>query len=935
MEHSPPLRLAEAIFEELVGIPAADRPSLLADRCAGDRGLYALVEQLLANDDDGMGEFLGRQVLTPERLTAAPPARIGNYEILREIGRGGSGVVYEARQDNPARSVALKLLAAAFVTPDMLRRFRHEAEILGSLQHPGIAQVYEAGTVEITGPLGIAAPVPYFAMELVRGEPVTRYCDRKELSIPRRLGLFRDICNAVQHAHQKGVIHRDLKPTNVLVADADGRPEAKVIDFGVARVTEAGSSATPLLTERLQLIGTPEYMSPEQAELSRDIDTRSDVYSLGVLLYELLTGTTPIEGDRLRSATLSEIQRLIVFEDRPRPSLRAASATDDDAARARSCDRPHLVRTLRGDLDCIVMTCLERDRGRRYATVIALADDIARYLDQQPVLASPPGAGYKLRKFAARNRRLVLAGAALVVSLTLGIVGTTVGLVWAVRERGIAQQEQQAAQAAATLAMQEAERADREAGQAQAINDFMREVLSSADPDARAADIRLIDALSRASDSVPQRFAGHPLLQAQVRDLLGHVYDKLSLCTDARDEFAISSGLWAEHVGADDPRSLSSEMAYIGECINLQMVGVAERRLPDLIERMERVLGPDHPETLGARRSTAITLMFRNRLDEAEVILLEIRNHPAVADDDAIQARTLHSLVSVARRRAATADRPESTAILLAAIPLAQEKLERVIRLHGADTGSALEAEASLADLLTKVGRPQEAVEICRRIMAIDGLGECYQARLRAFDTLADALTLLGESQEPADLQLRELACVRAALPGHHVTLLSSLSEILRYLDRAGRAAEGEALARELAESVTRIGAGHADLGFRTDTYIAHFVSMQDRLDEAGLLFQALLEAEPQQAAHDLRARLHLFYGDHLMRLQQYDAAERELETAVRWSDGIEFGTDPTHPDDIILGFIRLYDAWGNPAKVEEYARLRDEVLTPASPTDH
>ncbi|RJP41933.1 MAG: serine/threonine protein kinase [Phycisphaerales bacterium] len=965
-----PLSRAEALFDELVGLPPAERAPLLAARCGDDRGLYALVEQLLQNDDSGMGEFLGRQVLTPDRFSPKIPARIGHYEILREIGRGGSGVVYEARQDHPARSVALKVLAGAFVTPDMLRRFTHEAEILGSLQHPSIAQVYEAGTVAVPIPLGIAAPVPYFAMELVRGEPVTRYCDREGLSITARLELFRDICHAVQHAHQKGVIHRDLKPTNVLVGDADGTPAPKVIDFGIARVTEAGPSATPLLTERLQLIGTLEYMSPEQAELSRDIDTRSDVYSLGVLLYELLTGTTPIEPHRLRSATLSEIQRLIVFAERSRPSARAGQQTpsslqrasqgagpgmgaaadglkasaasgaaveakvrpSDQIAALRGTDVPHLVRTLRGDLDWIVMKCLERDRRHRYATVSALAEDIGCYLDQQPVSATPPSAGYKLRKFARRNRGLVLAGAAVVASLTLGIIGTTLGLVWAIRERGIAQQEQHTAQAAAARATLEAERADLEAGQARAINDFLREVLASPDPDERAADVRLVDVLARASDSVHERFGRYTVQEAEVRDLLGQVYDKLSLWSDARAQFAVSQKLWAAHAGPDDPRTLAAEMAYVGECVNTQWVSEVERLLPDLLPRIERVHGPDSEQVLNARRSMAIALMFRNRLDEAEIILLDIRRHPAIADDDSMQIRVLHNLVSLARRRTTTAGREESIAILTEAEPLAREKLERSVRWFGADSGYTLEAEVNLAEILDGIGKREEAIESCRRVLSIEGLGECHGARLMALDTLADALTLMGEEQEPAELLLRELDCLRRKTPGDNIAVISAMSELLRYLDRAGRAAEGEAMAQDLMASLARFGDGHDDLGFRTDTYIAHFTSVQGRLDEADALFQKLVDAEQQQTNHSLRARLHLFYGGHLSRQGLFGQAEAELETAVQWNGGIRMGTYSTHPDDLILGFIALYDAWGRTDLAAEYRHMREEVLSSSPP---
>jgi serine/threonine protein kinase len=358
-----------------------------------------------------------------------------------------------AEQTEPVvRRVALKVIKAGMDTKQVIARFEAERQALAMMDHPNIARVLDAGASE--------SGRPYFVMELVRGDPVTQYCDRERLSVPKRLELFRDVCNAVQHAHQKGIIHRDLKPSNVLVTVADSEPLPKVIDFGIAKATAGRLTDKTLFTEHRALIGTPAYMSPEQADMSgADIDTRSDIYALGVLLYELLAGITPFDPHRLRSASFVEIQRIIREEEPPKPSTRLSamqsepqpsgsglspsepssalphgrgsdpSSSAGDIADFRQTDLRTLIKDVRGDLDWIVMKCLEKDRRRRYETASALADDIARYLDHQPVLATPPSPGYKLRKFASRNRGTVLAGAVVAVTLVVASgVSITFGL---------------------------------------------------------------------------------------------------------------------------------------------------------------------------------------------------------------------------------------------------------------------------------------------------------------------------------------------------------------------------------------------------------------------------------------------------------------------------------------------------------------------------
>ncbi len=421
----------KAVFAGATELPAERRTEFLDRECAGDAELRAEVESLLAARTMSAVRTGGAAAAVADSPTAAagplsegPGTRIGPYKLLQLIGEGGFGSVFLAEQETPfRRRVALKIIKLGMDTRAVIARFEAERQALAMMDHPNIAKVLDAGATD--------SGRPYFVMELVRGVPITEYCDAANLTAAERLALAVPVCHAVQHAHQKGIIHRDLKPSNILVTLHDGKPVPKVIDFGIAKATASRLTEKTLFTEHRQMIGTPAYMSPEQAEMSGlDIDTRADVYSLGVLLYELLTGATPFDTRQLLERGYAEIQRVIREVEPPKPSTRVSTLGEGLAgvAARRGTEPRRLGLLLRGDLDWIVMKALEKDRTRRYDTAVGLAEDIGRHLRGEAVVAAPPSAGYRVRKFLRRNRGTVAAGAAIAAALMLGLVGTGAGL---------------------------------------------------------------------------------------------------------------------------------------------------------------------------------------------------------------------------------------------------------------------------------------------------------------------------------------------------------------------------------------------------------------------------------------------------------------------------------------------------------------------------
>ncbi|MHC5002523.1 MAG: tetratricopeptide repeat protein, partial [Planctomycetota bacterium] len=642
------------------------------------------------------------------------------------------------------------------------------------MDHPNIAKVLDAGAT--------ATGRPYFVMEMVRGEPITEYCDKQKLGIEDRLRLFQQTCNAVQHAHQKGIIHRDIKPSNVMITLHDGKPVPKVIDFGIAKATSQRLTEKTVYTEYRQLIGTPEYMSPEQAEMSGiDIDTRSDVYSLGVLLYELLTGTTPFDSGQLRSAAYGEIQRIIREETPHRPSTRLTSLhTLPTVAEQRRAEPGKLPQIIRGDLDWIVMKAMEKDRTRRYDTASDFAKDLQRYLDDEPVLASPPSAGYRLGKFIRRNKVAMAVASLIVLVLVLGVIGTSWGMVRAIDEKQRADDAASAEAEARVEAEDNARRAERELARAVEIKRLITEMLSGITPArARGADTTLLRGiLEDAAARLDRDEVSDELVAAELHLLIGRVYESLGRPQDAEPHVAVALEIRRRVLGNEHPDTLTNLHALAMVYWNLNRFAEGERLYLEALEIKRRVLGEDHPETLRALGNVAVIYIQQRRYAEAQ--------------------------------------------------PLQQQAFERRRHVLGAEHPSTLNAMGNLAFLYHQMRRHTQAeplyvgaVELQTKVM-----GATHPLTLDTMRSLGAFYVDQGRFAEAEPLLAGTLDAQRRVLGSDHPDTHRCAYLLVQLLIEQGRLEEAEQLLRKTLDVQRRLeGDGHP--------YTLHSVASLGRLYNA------------------------------------------------------------------------------------------------------
>jgi tetratricopeptide (TPR) repeat protein/tRNA A-37 threonylcarbamoyl transferase component Bud32 len=763
--------------------------------------------------EDTPGQVLPEDERSTEALSppSSPPERIGNYCILQKIGEGGMGEVYHAQQETPVRRrVALKIIKWGMDTKQVVARFEAERQALAMMDHPGIAKIYDAGATDHGR--------PYFCMEYVKGEPITAYCDRHRLTTRERLELLMRVCEGVQHAHQKGVIHRDIKPSNVLVTIQGDKPVPKIIDFGVAKATDQRLTENTVFTRMGTLIGTPEYMSPEQAEMAQlDVDTRTDVYSLGVLLYELLVGALPFDPQDLRQAGLDEIRRKIREVDPTKPSTRISTLGDEqsqESARRRRTDPRTLSRQIKGDLDWIVMRALEKDRARRYGSPTELAEDIGRHQRSEPVLACQPSALYRTKKFVGRHR-----------------FGVTVAMAAALLLVGFAAHERFQSRRIA---------AERDA--ANRVLEYLKGVFEVSDPrEAGGGEISTGDLLDQNVARIDEEFAEQPEIQAELLDTTGEIYLNLGLYEKAESLLTRALETRLRLLGNDHPATLTSTG-------NMATLLRAQGKLDDsepyarqTLEGRRRVLGDDHPDTLTSINNLGVLLQSQGKLDEAETYYHEVLEGN----------RRVHGL-----------DHRETLGALnnLGALCLSQgkldeaetfyrEALESYRRILGDDHPETLTAINNMGALYLSWGRFDEAEPYTREALAgrRRKLGEDHPDTLGSVSNVGYLVRSQGKLVEAEPYYREALAARRRKLGDVHPDTLGSINNLGALLQAQGKLIEAEPYFREALDGYRAVLGNDSPDTFVSIINMGYLLEALGRLEEAETHYRE---------AHDGRRRV-------------------------------------------------------------------------------
>lgn len=817
-----------ALVGEAIQMPPERGDAWLGERCGSDPELLEEARSLVALSRTGSADGLTMELEAgvareAAQVSDAPrplPERIGPYLIREILGEGGMGIVYGGRQEEPIqRDVAVKVVRAGLFAPTLLARFEVERRTLASLDHPGIAHVFDAGSTE--------EGLPWVAMERVRGQPLTQFCNDRGLSLRERLTLFQQVLAAVQHAHQKAVVHRDLKPSNVLVVDVDGVPFPKVIDFGVARVTSDALEAAPARTAVGTVVGTLEYMSPEQAiSPGKGVDTRSDIYSLGVMLYELLTGALPFPGDALRSATPGELERILGDTEPPTASRRVATSPGIAAmsSRAGPMTPARLSRALRGDLDNILGMALRKDPAQRYQSAAEFREDLQRYLEGRPVRARPATLTYRTRRFVGRHKAGVF-GTAATVALLVAVTGIFTGRL-----------------------ADERDRARMESATAEEVSSFMQRLFEVSDPsEALGEAVTARELLDAGADYVEGGLSGQPEVQARMMRVIGDAYRGLGLLEQAHPLLKAALERHLELYGPDHGEVAASQIG-LGHLLTALGDPVAAEALHrEALATRRQLHGPDHPAVAGALGALARTLEEKADVPEAEeryreAIDLSLRHLPPDHPDVALLQVRLGAMLRLHGRF----DEAE---------PLLREGLAAQRAHHGDRHPRLATGVRHLGALLREQGDYQESAALYQEAVAIRRalLGDDHPDLAATLSSYGLLLRMMGES-DLAIAALREAVdIVERTYQEPHPHLGHSLHNLALELGRAGRRDEARALferavqVHELALPQGHPDRAHSILG------LAWIHMDEDRAGEAEPFFREALAIRREALPPDHR----------------------------------------------------------------------------------